>query len=311
MTKGRELAPLLPLEYCRIDRAARMLGCEVEDIIHWHKISAIQLAVQMDRFVGELDFRPSEVGLSDCKDAQSLLEGVERLWLSGAPGGYSSFVCPPREDLEASVEKCIDELSRVNPIELAEDKYAEPLLRIPTSVVGMWTVGNFKDFEVDEQLNLEPLDFGGFFMYHYFEPAYGFGNGGCRTFRFHTKEVITFTKRDLWVLRPDLEGLWHSITTGEPLPNIYNDAELARQAREREAAEQSTREPKVTAKQSDLIVALIDLHFTQEGKRLGDMKHKTFFDEVLSKALAAKGIACPMTYKSFIDWMERSRKFSN
>ncbi|ATG73117.1 hypothetical protein AN401_04005 [Zobellella denitrificans] len=175
----------------------------------------------------------------------------------------------------------------------------------------MWTVGNFKDFEVDEQLNLEPLDFGGFFMYHYFEPAYGFGNGGCRTFRFHTKEVITFTKRDLWVLRPDLEGLWHSITTGEPLPNIYNDAELARQAREREAAEQSTREPKVTAKQSDLIVALIDLHFTQEGKRLGDMKHKTFFDEVLSKALAAKGIACPMTYKSFIDWMERSRKFSN
>lgn len=310
MTKGRELPPLLPLEYCRIDRAARMLGCEVEDILHWHKISAIQLAVQMDRFVGELDFRPSEVGLSDCKDAQSLFKGVERLWLSGAPGGYSSFVCPPREDLEVSVEKYIDELSRVNPIELAEDKYAEPLLRIPTSVLGMWTVGNLKDFEVDEQLNLEPLDFGGFFMYHYFEPAYGFGNGDFRAFRFHTKEAITFTKRDLWVLRPDLEGLWHSITTGEPLQNIHNNAELAHRAKEREAMADQTPKPKVTAKQSDLIATLIDLHFTQEGRRLDDMGHQAFFNEVLAPALATAGKDCRLTARSFDDWMQRARKFS-
>jgi len=34
--------PLLPLEYCRIDRAARLLGCEVEDILHWCSIGAIE-----------------------------------------------------------------------------------------------------------------------------------------------------------------------------------------------------------------------------------------------------------------------------
>jgi hypothetical protein len=34
--------PLLPLEYCRIDRAARLLGCEAKDILHWgitHRIN--------------------------------------------------------------------------------------------------------------------------------------------------------------------------------------------------------------------------------------------------------------------------------
>ncbi|MFB3241104.1 hypothetical protein Q7C15_20235 [Aeromonas salmonicida] len=37
--------PLLPLEYCRIDRAARLLGCEVEDILHWCALGAIEGAI--------------------------------------------------------------------------------------------------------------------------------------------------------------------------------------------------------------------------------------------------------------------------
>lgn len=41
--KGRPLPPLLPLEYCRLDRAARMLECEVGDLIHWAGTGAIKL----------------------------------------------------------------------------------------------------------------------------------------------------------------------------------------------------------------------------------------------------------------------------
>lgn len=37
--------PLLPLEYCRIDRAARLLECEVEDILHWCALGAIEGAI--------------------------------------------------------------------------------------------------------------------------------------------------------------------------------------------------------------------------------------------------------------------------
>lgn len=40
-----ELKPLLPLEYCRIDRAARLLGCEVGDLIHWAATGLIDFFV--------------------------------------------------------------------------------------------------------------------------------------------------------------------------------------------------------------------------------------------------------------------------
>lgn len=35
-------APLLPLAYCRIERAARLLNCEVEDILHWCSLGVIE-----------------------------------------------------------------------------------------------------------------------------------------------------------------------------------------------------------------------------------------------------------------------------
>lgn len=43
-----EVPKLLPLEYCTVERAARLLGCEVEDINHWHEIGAIELCVRLD-----------------------------------------------------------------------------------------------------------------------------------------------------------------------------------------------------------------------------------------------------------------------
>lgn len=38
---------LLPFEYCKLDRAARMLGCEVDDLIHWGAIGAIELSIYL------------------------------------------------------------------------------------------------------------------------------------------------------------------------------------------------------------------------------------------------------------------------
>lgn len=45
--KGRQLPPLLPLQYCSVARAARMLECEEEDIYHWHETMAIELRIQV------------------------------------------------------------------------------------------------------------------------------------------------------------------------------------------------------------------------------------------------------------------------
>lgn len=43
---------LLPLEYCRIGRAARLLGCEESDLLHWGAIRAIKLWASFDGYNG-------------------------------------------------------------------------------------------------------------------------------------------------------------------------------------------------------------------------------------------------------------------
>ena len=67
-TKERALPPLIPLEYCKLDRAARMLSCEVEDILHWGAIGAVKLYLMVD------ENRYAEIGghanfISDVKKA--------------------------------------------------------------------------------------------------------------------------------------------------------------------------------------------------------------------------------------------------
>ena len=37
--------PLLPLEYCRPERAAKLLNCEIEDLFHWAAVGAIKIYV--------------------------------------------------------------------------------------------------------------------------------------------------------------------------------------------------------------------------------------------------------------------------
>jgi len=43
------ITPLLPLEYCTPARAAKLLGCEVEDIFHWAEVGAITLYAEFYR----------------------------------------------------------------------------------------------------------------------------------------------------------------------------------------------------------------------------------------------------------------------
>lgn len=46
--KGRQLPALLPLQYCSVARAARMLECEEEDIEHWYELMFIDLCFKLN-----------------------------------------------------------------------------------------------------------------------------------------------------------------------------------------------------------------------------------------------------------------------
>lgn len=39
--------PLPPLKYCTVERASRLLNCEIGDLIHWHEIGAIRLFINI------------------------------------------------------------------------------------------------------------------------------------------------------------------------------------------------------------------------------------------------------------------------
>lgn len=70
--KGRKLPPLLPVEYCRLDRAARMLECEVEDLLHWGATGAVKLLFWADNLRSEtvLNYRDITSILSTCTESE-------------------------------------------------------------------------------------------------------------------------------------------------------------------------------------------------------------------------------------------------
>ncbi len=49
------LRPLLPLEYCRPERAAKLLNCEIEDLFHWAAIGAIKIYVNAAKAMDEIN----------------------------------------------------------------------------------------------------------------------------------------------------------------------------------------------------------------------------------------------------------------
>ncbi|HDO1358309.1 TPA: hypothetical protein P2Q89_003827 [Aeromonas veronii] len=68
---------IIPLEYCTIDRAARLLDCEVEDLIHWGSIGAVKLFILFDAVdlkTYEVLFPVGQVGNLDLDHGASFIE---------------------------------------------------------------------------------------------------------------------------------------------------------------------------------------------------------------------------------------------
>lgn len=68
MIRPPKLPPILPLEYCRIERASRLLGCEVEDILHWGAESKIRLYVMGESVI----YNPDNIWLFDSRSLEAI-----------------------------------------------------------------------------------------------------------------------------------------------------------------------------------------------------------------------------------------------
>lgn len=78
-----KLNNLPPMEYCSLARAQKLLNCELEDILHWHDIGAINLCLKLNPTRGTLKIAVLSHQEKDVTTALNPLtsaEEVETFW---------------------------------------------------------------------------------------------------------------------------------------------------------------------------------------------------------------------------------------
>lgn len=174
---------LLPLEYCRIERAARLLGCEVDDILHWGTERKIRLYVNFG-FLG----MPASIAISKDEPISYVSRHIVNSWAS-----YAFRPDPiPEED-----EKPHDNQGTIS--------FVDALL------FGFWVVHAKGIQEIYLGFDDTPYSF------RWFVGAIN-GEDGKTVVAQFTDDSYP----QIWVMGDDLRLLQKHIQTGEPLPKISN-----------------------------------------------------------------------------------------
>ena len=218
--KGRELPPLLPLEYCRIDRAARLLNCEVEDILHWGAIGSIRIGVFLIDTSAELRLRQGDFKGQD--------ELVNQLRESDF-GSFSEKAFTGKYGHVRLEEEC-DLVSTWRSFYSIRCR-ASGMWQIPRDgVLKLYLYGVFETKMTPDNCHWMLL----------YTTNLTSKNGPFSMLLINEKEKISFNINDLFVLGADVIALYNSITNNKALPNIYNNAELALEAKhEKEKVDQT------------------------------------------------------------------------
>ncbi|MEV8736878.1 hypothetical protein [Klebsiella variicola] len=78
-----KLNNLPPMEYCSLARAQKLLNCELEDILHWHDIGAINLCLKLNPTRGTLKIAVlshQEKNVTTALNPLTSAEEVETFW---------------------------------------------------------------------------------------------------------------------------------------------------------------------------------------------------------------------------------------
>ena len=281
---------LLPLEYCSLDRAARLLGCEVQDLLHWGSIGAIKLCLNGAGSGVLLDIEK----VDKAKNGEEIADFIRTIYTDSYDltriSLYSSF------DQSLSSNYFHDDLVKMS---------AQDVCDVPVYFEGFWAIDPFyiPDISniladigyigaIDDEIKIfSPLPDENDWIYR-------------GIIHIPNDHHVSETKLDnIYIIRPDLERLYKVIHDGGVLDNIYNNAELARKNREQELKIQPENTPRVTTKQSDMIKALILIHPELEG--LVDNANGLLAE--LEKLCARKGIKTPVSdAKTIRDWLSRA-----
>lgn len=210
-TDQSALPPLLPREYCRPERAAELLDCKIEDLIHWAAIGAINFyvnaAMAMDGIKTIGTYLPEEVEPEFVIEPDPM-EGEFKF------GAAFSFV-------------------RAGGYILSDDGYC----RFDAGkIYGFWRVSSshFQHWELEG--GIPESDDYSLALFSSFD--------FCSSVYLHDKPDIDITlevmasfprlKDNLWLMREDLEKLHQHIRTGERFPITADDIRQRRDAMRRD-----------------------------------------------------------------------------
>lgn len=227
-SKGRPLPPLLPLEYCTVSRAAKMLDCEVDDFYHWAEIGAITLNVMLPDLI-------EGIVLIDKNETE--LAGALSAAFDGVFFGYSY----------------ISFRGQIAPLE-----YDPNTLSLNMSFIGgLWEIeaGELEGCLVAGKDN---------FSTRYLFSATDLRKD---KFYVSLDDEIIIQLDRLIITRKQIEKLYAAITTGEPLPNRFNSTEIANEFREREKDLNSNpKQDRLTPGKAKAVTALTELALRLAGE---------------------------------------------
>lgn len=199
----RKLPPLPPLLYCRIERAAKILECEIEDIIHWAAIGSIGLAIHFDNMRGIINVHGEE---------------LKGLLFSNVGRGLANY----RGENENKSRIIRYGYSKISFQADIVNQEISPSCRLEVTVSGLWRLPKFMCDNFQYQNLSSGMD-----MPH---PSMFFSTNDEKSVLLFSPispigEMITY--KDVWIIRDDLEMLYNSIIEGGFPKNIFTDPALA------------------------------------------------------------------------------------
>ncbi|WP_279466467.1 hypothetical protein [Aeromonas veronii] len=275
--------PLLPLEYCRIDRAARLLKCEVDDILHWGATSKISLRILAEHRPFGCPPDSSDVS----SKAPVLYTGpeypeVDSIFEQGGHfpvSEYASLSIDPVEEKAGtagafSFRLCVADIKGI--------------WRVPSPVIARIYHGTgnnpFPIYEPYLRKSRSQVISNGFFT------VLGYICG---------QQDFARVKNQLIIMADDLTLLHKHITSGEPIP--INNGVVTADSKVMCASSTETK-TRVTANQSKAIVELLTTH----GLKAEDFRGSI---EALKQKIASKGLSKTLVNvdkNTLTDWLKKA-----
>lgn len=230
--------PLLPLEYCRIDRAARLLGCEEVDILHWGATAKISLRIHADHMpIGTPPYNGEETSKKAI-----LYTGEKRLEVVSVFRGGGVFKISKYASASFDSLRC--------------EGASEELFIVGCAILkGLWRVPH----QTIENIYHGTSGFT-FPVYEHYCRVGSRQLDGVRTFTGLgygcEQQDFARARNNLIVMSDDLALLYKHIASGQPIPDKKGqagaDIEVVASAEEIK--------PRMTANQSKAIVELLMAH---------------------------------------------------